>query len=123
MQMPEGSPAGGARGIAFRTPMAAPSRSWTHAMRRKRETPPPASSATPSGNANVPISVPPEFGADDALLALERQFEGLAREFAILLRTDANQNGERTRGHGCDAGRADQTSPNERSCEPARAAD
>jgi hypothetical protein len=92
-------------------------------MHRKREAPPPASSARPSGNAKVPISVPPESGAgDDALLALERQFEVLAREFAIL-RTDANQNGKRTRGHGCDAGPANQTSPSERSCELARDGD
>ena len=93
-------------------------------MHRKREAPPPASSARPSGNAKAPISVPPESGAgDDALLALERQFEVLAREFAILLRTDANQNGKRTRGHGCDVGPANQTSPSERSRELARAGD
>jgi len=91
-------------------------------MHRKREAPPPASSARPSGNAKAPISVPPESGAgDDALLALERQFEVLAREFAILLRTDANQNGKRTREH--DAGPANQTSPSERSRELARAGD
>jgi hypothetical protein len=93
-------------------------------MHRKREAPPPASSARTSGNAKVPISVPPESGADDdALLALERQFEVLAREFAILLRTDPTQNGKRTRGHGCDARPANQTSPSERSCELARSGD
>src|SRR6266550_4196860 len=101
MPMPEGSPAGGARGTASRTPAAAHWTSWTHAMHRKREAPPPASSARTSGNAKVPISVPPESGADDdALLALERQFEVLAREFAILLREDDNQEGKRKWGHG-----------------------
>jgi hypothetical protein len=87
-------------------------------MHRKPETPTPVSSSKPGGNAKVPMSVPPESGAgDDALLALERQFEVLAREFAILLRTHANQTGKRKRGHDCDAGSATQSPPSERSCE------
>jgi hypothetical protein len=70
------------------------------------------------------MSAPPESGAgDDALLALERQFEVLAREFAILLRTDANQNGKKEWGQGCDAGPANPSRPSERSCELARADD
>jgi hypothetical protein len=93
-------------------------------MHRKREAPTPLSSSKPSSSAKVPTSVPPESGAgDDALLALERQFEVLAREFAILSRTEANQNGKRKGGHGCDAGPADQRLPSERSCELAEETD
>jgi hypothetical protein len=93
-------------------------------MHRKLEAPTPVSSPKPSDNAEVPMSAPPESGAgDDALLALERQFEVLAREFAILLRTDTNQNGNRKWGHGCDAGPANPSPPSERSCELARAED
>jgi hypothetical protein len=66
------------------------------------------------------MSISPESRAnDDALLALERQFEVLAREFAILLRKDAYQNEKRKGGHGCDAGPANQRPPSERSCGPA----
>ena len=91
-------------------------------MHRKLEAPTPVSSSKPSDNAKVPMSAPPESGAgDDALLALERQFEVLAREFAILLRTDTNQNGNRKWGHGCDAGPANPSPPSDRSCELARA--
>jgi hypothetical protein len=93
-------------------------------MHRKLEAPTPVSSSKPSGNAKVPMSVPPESGAgDNTLLALERQFEVLAREFAILLRTDANQNGKRKWGHGCGAGPATPSRPSDRSCELARAED
>jgi hypothetical protein len=93
-------------------------------MHRNREVPTPVSSSKPSGNAEGPMSAPPESGAgDDALLALERQFEVLVREFAILLRTDTNQNGKRKWGHGGDAGRHNSSPPSERSCELARAED
>jgi len=92
-------------------------------MHRKREAPPPASSAIPG--AKVPISVPTgSRDGDDALLALERQFEVLAGEFAILLRPEINQNGNGTFGHSChDVGPINQTSPSERSCERGRAGD
>ncbi|ANW00456.1 hypothetical protein [Bradyrhizobium icense] len=64
--------------------------------------------------------MPSESGADDnALLSLERQFEVLAREFAVLLRTAANQNGEIMPGYGCGAGPANRSKG---SCE-ARAGD
>lgn len=54
-------------------------------MHRNREAQTPVSSSIPIGNAKVPMLAPPESEAgDDALLALERQFEGVAREFAIL---------------------------------------
>jgi len=93
-------------------------------MHRNREAPTPVRSSKPSGNAKVPMSAPPESGAgDDELLALERQFEVLARELAILLRTDTNQNGKRKWGHGCDAGPANLRPRSERSCELARAED
>jgi hypothetical protein len=94
-------------------------------MHGKREAPPPASSAVAGGKAKVPISVPTgSLDGDDALLALERQFEVLAGEFAILSRAKINQNGKGTFGHGCqDAGPINQTSPSERSCELGRAGD
>src|SRR3954465_11986482 len=94
-------------------------------MHRKREAPPPAGPAIPGGKAKVPISVPTgsRYG-DDALLALERQFEVLAGEFAILLRAEINQNGKGTVGHSCqDAGPTKKASPRERSCEQGRAGD
>ena len=102
-----------------------PNRRQDYAMHRKREAPPPASSAIPGGKAKVPISVPTgSRDGDDALLALERQFAVLAGEFAILLRAEINQNGNGTFGHGChSAGPIDQTSPSERSCELGRAGD
>jgi hypothetical protein len=92
-------------------------------MHRKREARPPAHSSIPSGKAEVPISVPTgSRDGDDALVALERQFEVLAGEFAILLRAEINQNGKGTFGHSCqDAGPINQTSPSERSCELGRA--
>jgi hypothetical protein len=92
-------------------------------MHSKLEAPTPVSSAKPSDNAKVATSAPPESGAgDDELLALERQFEVLAREFAIL-RTDTNQNGKRKWGHSCAAGPANLSPRSERSCELARAED
>src|SRR3954465_6194218 len=92
-------------------------------MHRKREAPPPAGPAIPGGKAKVPISVPTgSRDGDDALLALERQFEVLAGEFAILLRPEINQNG--TFGPSChDVGPINQPSPSERSCERGRAGD
>jgi len=90
-------------------------------MHRKREALTPGSSARSNGNAKVPMSAPPESGdGDEALLALERQFEVLAREFAILLRTSAPQEGKGKRGHSCDANPAN---PSGGGCELARAGD
>jgi len=95
---------------------AAHGKSWTHAMQRKREASTPAGSARRDGNNNGPMSVPPGSGAgDDTLLALERQFEVLAREFSILLSTPVNQKG-RTKGVlGSDTGPANQSSLGQRS--------
>jgi hypothetical protein len=93
-------------------------------MHHDRGAPTPVSSSKPSGNAEGPTSAPPASGAgDDALLALERQFEVLARQFANLLRTDIDQSGKRKWGHGCNAGPANSSPPSERSCELARAED
>jgi hypothetical protein len=79
----------------------------SHAMHRKREASTPAGSARRDGNNNGPMSVPPGSGAgDDTLLALERQFEILAREFSILLSTPANQKGKAKGVLGSDTGPA-----------------
>jgi hypothetical protein len=62
------------------------------------------------------MSVPPGSGAgDDKLLALERQFEVLAREFSILLSTPANRKGKAEGTLGCDTGPANQSSLSQRS--------
>ena len=93
-------------------------------MHRKRETPSPDSSASRSGNINAPILGPLESGAaDDALLALERQFEVLAREFAILLTADSNQNEKRKRGDGCNVDPANLSTASEQRCDLAFAGD
>jgi hypothetical protein len=93
-------------------------------MHRKREAPIPANTARSNGNAKVPMSAPPESeDGDDALLALERQFEVLAREFAILLKTSATQNRKGKRDYGYDATSANPSNPSGGSCELARAGD
>src|SRR5664279_674809 len=90
--------------------------SWIHAMRRKREASTPASSARRDSNNNGPMSAPPGSGTgDDTLLALERQFEVLAREFSILSSTSANQKGKAKGALGCDPGPANQSSLGQRS--------
>ena len=95
---------------------AAHGTSWTHAMHRKREASTPAGSARRDGNNNGPMSVPPGSGAgDDTLLALERQFEVLAREFSILLSTPANQKGKAKGVLGSDTGPGNQSSLGQRS--------
>jgi hypothetical protein len=64
------------------------------------------------------MSAPPESGdGDDALLALERQFEVLALEFAILLKTSATQNGKAKRGQGYDSTLVNPNNPSGGSCE------
>jgi hypothetical protein len=93
-------------------------------MHRKREAPTPAISARSNGNSRVPISAASKSEeGDDALLALERQFEVLAREFAILLRTSATQNRKRKRDHGYDTTSANPSNPGRGSCELARVGD
>jgi hypothetical protein len=79
-------------------------------MHRKRETPTPASSASSIGNAEVAASARAKSAADDdALLALEQQFEILAREFSMLLKTSATQDGKGKRRNGRDAARAERS--------------
>jgi hypothetical protein len=91
-------------------------------MHRKREAPTPANSAT--SNAKAPMSAPSESeDGDDALLALERQFEVLAREFVTLLRTSAAQNRKEKRDHGNDATSANPSNPSGGTCELARTGD
>jgi hypothetical protein len=64
------------------------------------------------------MSVPTKSEADDgALLALERQFEVLAHEFATMLRTSAIQNAKGKRRNNCEA------SPSERNGELIPASD
>src|SRR5664279_798454 len=95
---------------------AAHGTSWTQAMHRKREASRPAGSARRDGNNNGPMSVPRGSGAgDDTLLALERQFEVLAREFSILLSTPANQKGKAKGVLVSDTGPANQSSVGQRS--------
>jgi hypothetical protein len=65
----------------------------------------------PSSNAQVLTS--PEPGGDDALLALEQQFEVLAREITVLSRMCAAQHGKGRRPH-CTTGSANAGDPSER---------
>jgi hypothetical protein len=61
-------------------------------MYRKREAPTSTNSMCSNGDAKFPMPVPPDGTGDDALLALEQQFNILAREFSILLKTSATRN-------------------------------
>jgi hypothetical protein len=74
-------------------------------MDRKREAQKVATCTRSSANAKVQISAD-----DDALLALEQQFEVLAREFSILLETSGAKNGGVEATHGCEAGWTERTS-------------
>ena len=77
-------------------------------MHRKREAPAPAISAKSNDNSMAPISAASKSqDGDGALLALERQFEVLAREIAILLRTSATQDRKGKRDLGYEALRRD----------------
>ena len=71
-------------------------------MHRKREAPTPTGSVCSNGDAKLP-PVPPDGTGDDALLALERQFNVLAREFSILLKTSATRNEREKLKNGRDA--------------------
>jgi hypothetical protein len=73
------------------------------------------------GNAEVVAPSEP-WAADNALLALERQFEDLAREFATLSRTDAIQHGHGKR-HDVDARSATAGSSSKFSSDVTRAGD
>jgi hypothetical protein len=73
-------------------------------MDRKREAQKATTSTRSSANTKVQISAD-----DDALLALEQQFEVLAREFSTLLEASRTQNGGVEARHGCDAGWARQS--------------
>jgi hypothetical protein len=73
-------------------------------VHRKRETPTPRNSARSNDHADAPIAARPGSGeGDEVLLALEREFEVLAREIAILMRTAAPQDEKRKHVYGSDA--------------------
>jgi hypothetical protein len=93
-------------------------------MHRKREAATPAISARSNDNSKAPISVASKSqDGDGALLALERQFEVLVREVAILLRTSPAQNRKGTRDLGYDAASANPGNRGRGSCDLARSGD
>jgi hypothetical protein len=81
-------------------------------MHRKRKAPMPVKSARLNANAKDPMPGPPEIQNGDAtLLALERQFEALAREFGILRRTSAAQDKKGKGDHGYAATSGNTSNP------------
>ena len=93
-------------------------------MHRKREAPSPAISAKSNDNSKAPKSAASKSqDGDGKLLALERQFEVLAREFAILLRTSAAQNRKGKRDLGYEATSAEPSNPDRGNFDLARAGD
>jgi hypothetical protein len=93
-------------------------------MHRKREAPSPAISAKSNDNSKAPISAASKSqDGDGKLLALERQFEVLVREVAILLRTSPTQNRKGKRDLGYDATSANPGNRGRGSCDLARSGD
>lgn len=72
-------------------------------MHRKHQAPTPTSSMSSNGDT---MPVASDGAKDDALLALEQQFEVLAREFSMLLKSSATRNERGKRRNDCDAGQA-----------------
>ena len=93
-------------------------------MPRKREAATPAVSARSKDNSKASISVASKSqDGDGSLLALERQFEVLVREVAILLRTSPTQNRKGKRDLGYDATSANPGNRGRGSCDLARSGD
>jgi len=72
-------------------------------MYRKREAPTSTNSMCSNGDAKFPMPIPRDGTGDDALLALEQQFDTLAREFSILLKSSATRNERGKQRNGRDA--------------------